>query len=612
MRTIRTLLIGVGGSAVWPAYLGLAAYAARQAPWSREVAFPASSALAIIAAAALAANLVRWLLGQGGWAETVLQTPPEVTRQVRRAALALVVVHAVFLVPYVLIARGLIVLSGRPVSAPSILRGLVLLYELCVLAVALRVLRRRSALMGWVGLSSARLGWLAQRQRLLSVAAVAGIAAVIVLDALGYTYSAHRLASGAAGSLVVAAACWGLYRVLLHAIDDHAWHWIKVGHAIAGRAETDASVMPDDLAGRLRRLSGYLATAVGLLLSTWVWDVDLALFRFLGEQSLWTLTGATKGGDGKELTEAVVVSVGDLAKGLAIVALCVAAWRHMSTFFAVVVFPRIPDDPGIRYAVVTLCRYAVLGLGLLSALSAVHLGLEKIGMVLAALGVGLGFGLQEIVSNFVCGIILLLERPIRVGDIVSVGGMTGKVDRINIRATTIINGDNQSIIVPNRAFITSDLVNWTLKDKIIRVLIRVKVAWGTDPDMVSELLLAIAREDADVLRNPVPGALMEEISDSALVFALSVHVPDPSLAGRVRHRLFRQIQMRFHETGIQIPLPTQELRLSSLDSGALRSHAARGDHRRADAPSLTPPVPWQSAPRPVPEPVEDCHRGVDE
>src|SRR5207302_5729028 len=114
-------------------------------------------------------------------------------------------------------------------------------------------------------------------------------------------------------------------------------------------------------------------------------------------------------------------------------------------------------------------------------LSAVHLGLEKIGMVLAALGVGLGFGLQEIVSNFVCGIILLLERPIRVGDIVTVSNMNGKVDRINIRATTITNGDNQSIIVPNRAFITSDLVNWTLKDKDIRISIRVNVAVGTDP-----------------------------------------------------------------------------------------------------------------------------------
>ena len=244
-------------------------------------------------------------------------------------------------------------------------------------------------------------------------------------------------------------------------------------------------------------------------------------------------------------------------------------------------------------------------------LSAVHLGLEKIGVVLAALGVGLGFGLQEIVSNFVCGIILLLERPIRVGDIVTVGGMTGKVDRINIRATTIINGDNQSMIIPNRAFITGDLVNWTLKDKVIRVTVRVKVAYGTDPDRVSELLLAIARDDADVLRNPVPSALMEEISDSALVFVLHAHVPEPSLAGRVKHRLFRQIQQRFAEAEIPIALPTQELIVKPQESGSGSPFPGRSLPVRR-APSATPPGRRSAPPYSIAEPVEEGHRGVDE
>jgi potassium efflux system protein len=232
-------------------------------------------------------------------------------------------------------------------------------------------------------------------------------------------------------------------------------------------------------------------------------------------------------------------------------------------------------------------------------------------MVLAALGVGLGFGLQEIVSNFVCGIILLVERPIRVGDIVTVSGMTGKVDRIHIRATTIINGENQSIIVPNRAFITGDLVNWTLNDKVIRITIRVKVAHGTDPDHVSELLLALAREDADVLHNPVPSAFMEDFSDCAQDFVLHAHVPEPSLASRVRHRLFAQIQKRFKEAGIAIPLPTRELRLrpvSGDDSSTASLH-------RADAAHTTPPAPLTGEHEhlpPTPAPVEDCHRGVDE
>jgi potassium efflux system protein len=266
----------------------------------------------------------------------------------------------------------------------------------------------------------------------------------------------------------------------------------------------------------------------------------------------------------------------------------------------------------VRFAVVTLCRYAVLGVGLLAGLSAIHLGLEKIGMVLAALGVGLGFGLQEIVSNFVCGIILLLERPIRVGDIVTVSGMTGKVDRINIRATTITNGDNQSMIVPNRAFITGDLVNWTLKDKVIRVSIPVKAAHGTDPDHVTELLLGIAREDPDVLRNPLPASFMDDFSDSALSFILHVHVPEPSLASRIRHRLLSQIQKRFADAGIEIPLPTQELRVQSITESAVDPREAVYDLPRRHRPSATPPAPRFATQSPIPEAVEECHRGVDE
>jgi small-conductance mechanosensitive channel len=287
-------------------------------------------------------------------------------------------------------------------------------------------------------------------------------------------------------------------------------------------------------------------------------------------------------------------------------------WRYLHTLFTLALFPRMPDDPGIRFAVVTLGRYLVLAMGLMAGLSSVHLGLEKVGVVLAALGVGLGFGLQEIVSNFVSGIILLLERPIRVGDIVTVSGMTGKVDQINIRATTLINGDNQSMIVPNRQFITGNLVNWTHKDKIIRLPIPVNVAHGTDLDKVSDLLLAIAHEDADVLNNPVPSAYIDAYGDSAMNFILSVHVPEPSLMGRTRHRLYGQIQKRFEAAGIVIPLPTRQLHVHSLDAEGDTPGLPRGQRRRVDSKETTPPAPQLVARIPLPVPAENCHRGVDE
>ena len=271
------------------------------------------------------------------------------------------------------------------------------------------------------------------------------------------------------------------------------------------------------------------------------------------------------------------------------------------------------EDPGVRFAAVTLCRYAVLAVGTLAALSSIHLGMERIGVVVAALGVGLGFGLQEIVSNFVSGIILLVERPIRVGDLVTVAGMSGNVDRINIRATTIINGDNQSMIVPNRAFITGNLVNWTHKDKIIRLAIHVNVALGTDADKVTDLLLSIAHADVDVLNNPVSSAWLDSIAPACLDFVLYAYVPDPSVMGRVRHRLNGEIQRRFAAAGVVIPLPSQELRVHAMnpdgDQVVPRPHPNRRHdlgESKTHAPHLHPSL------APLPAPAEACNRGVNE
>ena len=279
--------------------------------------------------------------------------------------------------------------------------------------------------------------------------------------------------------------------------------------------------------------------------------------------------------------------MGDVTVATVVILLGALSWRYMNTLFAVTIFPRMPDDPGVRFAVVTLCRYAVLGLTSLIALGAIHLDLAKIGVVLAALGVGLGFGLQEIVSNFVCGIILLLERPIRIGDVVTVAGTTGKVDRINIRATTIVNRDNQSMIVPNREFITGNLVNWTLKDKILRVPIKMSVAYGTDPDRVVDLLLRIARADADVMINPAPSAALEGFGDSSLLFG-TLHVRSRArLVGRREASALRRDPAAIHRGRHRHPV-------SDARAPCQQPRAARTDpsprNRRGTSRSLPTPI----------------------
>ncbi len=599
MRELRRLLIGLTSTAIWPAYLALLALTARVAPWPRDLAWPSCLLLLGLAAALFVAGAGRMAFRKGGWAEEVLLAPREVCRQLRRVVLTLGVAGFVLLVPEFLLAEGLIAPGGRPISAASMGRLLYLGFELTCWVLACRLLRPRSPLLLWLAEDPARLGWAGRHRRAIAVTILAALGLVLALDAAGFKFTTRRLTFGGILTIGLVAACLGAYVLLLRVIDHHAWRWKKPAADPAAVTPTAAEPGPpaDDAGAKLRTLARVVVTLGGAFGAAWIWNVDLALFRYLGEQPLFTLSDRP-------------VSVGDAFRMALILFVTAGVWRYLQTFFTVAIFPRMPDDPGVRFAVVTLGRYLVLAVGLLSGLSAIHLGMERIGVVLAALGVGLGFGLQEIVSNFVSGIILLLERPIRVGDLVTVASMTGTVDRINIRATTIINADNQSMIIPNRAFITGNLVNWTHKDKVVRLVIRVNVAHGTDADKVTDILLAIAHQDTDVLNNPVPNALLDAIGDAALNFVLHAYVPEPSLLGRVRHRLYGQIQKRFEEAGIVIPLPLQELRVHAMTPPAegpaiLRPHVRRHQARANPSPSfaLRPPLPV---------PAQECHRGVDE
>jgi small-conductance mechanosensitive channel len=598
MRELRRLLIGVASAATWPVYVALLAYAAKVAPWPRDLAWPSCVLLLGLAAALLVANAGRMAFRRGGWAEEVLLAPGTVTRQLRRVVLTLAIAGFALLMPAMLLAEGLIAPGGRPISASALGRFLVLGFELTCWVLAYRLLRSTSPLLDWLSVEPSRLGWAGRHRRAVSSTILAILGLIVALDGAGYRFSSRRLALCGALTLMLVVASWGTYLLLLHIIDNQAWRWSKTEPDQASNtAEGEAE--PDDPDAKLRTLALIAVTLLGGFGLASVWNVDLALFYYISEQKLWTVAETA-------------VDVGDVLKMSTIFFVTAGFWRYLNTAFTLVIFPRMPDDPGIRFAVVTLCRYLVLAVGVLAGLSAIHLGLERIGVVLAALGVGLGFGLQEIVSNFVSGIILLLERPIRVGDLVTVADMTGKVDRINIRATTIINGDNQSMIIPNRQFITGNLINWTHKDKIIRVVIKLNVALGTEADKVTDLLLSIAHADPDVLNNPVPSAQLDAIGEAALQFVLNAFVPEPSLMGRVKHRLFGEIQRRFESAGIVIPLPTRELRVHAMNPDAGDHAVPRPQLRRQDPVEIVPPPPRLATRAVLPVPAEDCHRGVDE
>jgi potassium efflux system protein len=204
--------------------------------------------------------------------------------------------------------------------------------------------------------------------------------------------------------------------------------------------------------------------------------------------------------------------------------------------------------------------------GLLSTCAALGIGWSKVQWLVAAVTFGLGFGLQEIFANFISGLIVLFERPMRVGDVVTVGEVSGVVTRIRMRATTITDWDRKELIVPNKEFITGRLVNWTLSDRVLRIVFRVGVAYGSDTRLVHRLLLKAAADHPSVLTDPPPQALFVAIGESTLMFELRVYVPGLEVYGDVQHALNSAIDTMFRAAGIEIAFPQCDVHVRSIDA----------------------------------------------
>lgn len=257
------------------------------------------------------------------------------------------------------------------------------------------------------------------------------------------------------------------------------------------------------------------------------------------------------------------ISLGDLIRMSVIGLITWILFQNLPGLLELVFLRALELDAGVRNAVVTLCQYTVIAAGGAIAFQAVGLDWSKFGWIAAALSVGLGFGLQEVVANFVSGIILLFERPIRVGDIVTVGGVDGVVSKIRIRATTITNWDKKEFIVPNKEFITGTIMNWTLSSTVTRLVFPVGIAYGSDIEKAREILLDIALSQPEVLKEPAPVAVFEQFADSSLNFTLRCFVASTDQRLDMTHRVNALIYERFAEAGITIPFPQREIRVVS-------------------------------------------------
>ncbi|MCB2002414.1 MAG: mechanosensitive ion channel [Burkholderiaceae bacterium] len=224
--------------------------------------------------------------------------------------------------------------------------------------------------------------------------------------------------------------------------------------------------------------------------------------------------------------------------------------------------PRL--DLGARQAVGTLARYLVLLIGLLAIVQTAGIDLTTFNVLAGAVGIGVGFGLQNVVSNFIAGVIIMFERPIKIGDRIVVDEVEGNVVEIGARGTTVLGNDNIAVIVPNSKFITENVINWKYNDDKVRFRIPVSVAYGSDARQVERLLLELAAADADVLADPPPAVRFMAFGDDGLQFELrawSASLVDRK--GRLISQLNFAIYERFQREGIEFPFPQRDLHLKS-------------------------------------------------
>src|SRR6266852_4928551 len=235
-------------------------------------------------------------------------------------------------------------------------------------------------------------------------------------------------------------------------------------------------------------------------------------------------------------------------------------------------------DPGLRYTIARLAQYLIITLGVLLSLKlAFKVDLTSIAVLFTALSVGIGFGLQYIAADIASGFILLFERPVRVGDRITIGEDEGDVQSINLRTTVVATNDRISIIVPNSKLVSQRLINWSYGDPRARIAIPVSVAYGSDIELVTNTLLKAAEDVDNVLRDPAPKVQFLKFGDWSLDFRLLVWTNRPRLHTQIRSDINYRIERLFRHAGIEIPFPQTELRLRA---GAL--HLDSGDRLVAD------------------------------
>jgi len=404
-------------------------------------------------------------------------------------------------------------------------------------------------------------------------------AALAILSFLGYYYTARQLAWRLFVSWWLAAALIAGKEIfiqwLLHTRRRLAE---KEKKETASENAEDEEIVPADhpfvglspevASEQSRKILQLVLLILSLVGVAIIWASVLPALGFLDQLELWSttekVTEAIAGADGgvvhtQMIERQVPITLLDFLLAVIGLTLTFIVGRNFPGFFEITVLKRLELDKGVQYAIANLSKYLINIVGVIVVFNILGLSWSKIQWLAAAITVGLGFGLQEIFANFVSGIIILFERPLRVGDTVTIGEIEGTVSRIQMRATTVRSWDRRELVIPNKEFITGRLINWTLTDKLLRIVIRFRVAYGTDTDQLRKLCKEVVASLPAILPKPKTKYLLIKLDHDSLLYEIRTYVEGIKNYREVRHLMNTRIHRTLRRNGIRFAFPQMDV-----------------------------------------------------
>ena len=304
-----------------------------------------------------------------------------------------------------------------------------------------------------------------------------------------------------------------------------------------------------------------ILTMIALVSLIWLWSELHTAFSFLENIRLWDVTSTINGVDTIQ-----PITMGSIFIAILVIIVTAQLVRNLPALLELAVLQHLDLTPGTGYAISTLTKYTITIIGTIVGFSMLGIDWSKLQWLIAAMGVGLGFGLQEIFANIISGLMILFEKPIRIGDTVTIRNLTGSITKINTRATTLTDWDRKEIIVPNKAFITEQFINWSLSDTITRIVMTIPAPADADSQLVTETILRAAERSTMILDTPAPEVYLIDLQQGIQIFELRVFAAEMGHRLPARHEIHQNILASFAERGITLPFPPFQARVDVRDN----------------------------------------------